>query len=194
MRIWTSLNNILRFFHMQLFWITIFVSLHEFCMSSNQFFLLAFGRFLSVHSLHSRCVSDWKVWCSPSQTVWHHALNDMSWWRHEMETFSALLALCAGNSPVPVNSPHKGQWRGSLMFSSIYAWINDWVNNREAGDLRRQRGHYDVIVMCIQKQYETPIYDRPTMKTVLRVLQVNDNPMNAACFISIIQKVLKTGN
>ena len=65
-----------------------------------------------------------------------------------METFSALLAICAGNSPVPVNSPHKGQWRGALMFSLIYAWINDWVNNREAGDLRRQRGHYDVIVMC----------------------------------------------
>ena len=64
-----------------------------------------------------------------------------------METFSALLALCAGNSPVPVNSPHKGQWRGALMFSLIYAWIKDWVNKREAGDLRRQRDHYDVIVM-----------------------------------------------
>ena len=72
------------------------------------------------------------------------------WWRHQMETLSALLALCAGNSPVPVNSPHKGQWRGALMFSFIYAWINDWVNNREAGDLRRQDGHYDVIVMTIQ--------------------------------------------
>ena len=64
-----------------------------------------------------------------------------------METFSALLALCAGKSPVPVNSPHKGQWRGALMFSLIRAWINDWVNNREAGDLRRQRGNYDLIVM-----------------------------------------------
>ena len=47
----------------------------------------------------------------------------------------------------PVNFPHKGQWRGTLMFSFNYAWINDWVNNREAGDLRRQHGHYDVIVM-----------------------------------------------
>ena len=64
-----------------------------------------------------------------------------------METFSALLAICAGNSPVPVNSPHKGQWRGALMFSLIYAWINDWVNNREAGDLRCHRGHCDVDVM-----------------------------------------------
>ena len=61
-----------------------------------------------------------------------------------METFSALLALCAGNSPVSVNSPHKGQWRGALMFSLICARINDWVNKR---DLRRHRGHYDVNVM-----------------------------------------------
>ena len=48
----------------------------------------------------------------------------------------------------PVNSPHKGQWRGALRFSLICAWINDRVNNREAGDLRRYRAHYDVIVMC----------------------------------------------
>ena len=47
----------------------------------------------------------------------------------------------------PVNPPHKGQWRGALMFSLIYVWINGWVNNRETGDLRRYRAHYDVIVM-----------------------------------------------
>ena len=46
-----------------------------------------------------------------------------------------------------VNSPHKGQWRGALMFSLICAWINDWVNNREAGGLKRYRAHYDVTVM-----------------------------------------------
>ena len=40
------------------------------------------------------------------------------------------------------------RWRGALMFSLIYVWINDWANNREAGDLRRQHGHYDVIVMA----------------------------------------------
>ena len=84
--------------------------------------------------------------------IWVHAVDcridfNLTWWRHQMETFSALLAICAGNSPVPVNSPHKGQWRGALIFSLIYAWINDWVNNREAGDLRRQRDHYDFIVM-----------------------------------------------
>ena len=70
-----------------------------------------------------------------------------TWWRHQMETFSALLAICAGNSPVPVNSQHKGQWRGALVFSLICTRINAWVNNGEAGDLRRNRGHYDVTVM-----------------------------------------------
>ena len=72
------------------------------------------------------------------------------WWRHQMKTFSALLVLCAGNSPVPVNSPHKGQWRGAFMFSLICVWINGWVNNRGAGDLRRHCGHYDVNVMSLQ--------------------------------------------
>ena len=66
----------------------------------------------------------------------------VAWWRHQMETFSALLALCAGNSPVQVTSPHKGQWRGALMFSLVYAWINDWINNREAGD-------WDAIVVIM---------------------------------------------
>ena len=37
----------------------------------------------------------WSVW-------WNH---DSPWWRHEMETFSALLAICAGNSPVPGEFP-----------------------------------------------------------------------------------------
>ena len=47
----------------------------------------------------------------------------------------------------PVNSPHKGQWRGALMISLICVWINGWVYDREAGDLRRYRTRYDVIVM-----------------------------------------------
>ena len=47
----------------------------------------------------------------------------------------------------PVNSPHKGQWRRALMISLIWAWTNDWVNDRYPGDLRRHRAHYDVIVM-----------------------------------------------
>ena len=74
------------------------------------------------------------------------------WWQTPVMTSSngnifRVTDLCAGNSPVPVNSPHKGQWRGALMFSLICVCINGWINNREAGDLRRCRGHYDVNVM-----------------------------------------------
>ena len=50
----------------------------------------------------------------------------------------------------PVISPHKGQWRGALMFSLICVWIYGWVNNGEAGDLWRYRAHYDVTVMIPQ--------------------------------------------
>ena len=53
--------------------------------------------------------------------------------------------LCGHRSPV--NSSHKGQWRGALLFHLICVWINVWVNNREAGDLRRYRAHYDISVM-----------------------------------------------
>ena len=49
----------------------------------------------------------------------------------------------------PVNSPHKGQWRGALMFCLICAWTNGWVNNRDVSDLRRHRAHDDVTVMYI---------------------------------------------
>ena len=64
-----------------------------------------------------------------------------------------------------VNSPHKGQWRGALMFDLICTWINDWVNNREAGELRCHRPHYDAIVMQIR---ETSHFLRKSMFLVLR--------------------------
>ena len=50
----------------------------------------------------------------------------------------------------PVNSTHKGQWRGTLIFPLICTWINGWVNNPEAGDLRCHCAHYDVTVMWDQ--------------------------------------------
>ena len=54
-------------------------------------------------------------------------------------------------SASPVDSPHKGQWRGALMFSLIEAWTNGWANNRDVGDLRRHRAHYYVTVMRHQQ-------------------------------------------
>ena len=79
-------------------------------------------------------------------------LSGIHTWRYhdgvtEWKHFSRYWPFVRGIHRSPVNSPHKGQWRGALMFCLICAWINGWVNNREAGDLRRHRAHYDVIVM-----------------------------------------------
>ena len=64
-----------------------------------------------------------------------------------MESFPCHWPFVRGIHRSPVNSPHEGQWRGAVMFSLICAWINGWVNNHEAGDLRRHHAPYDVIVM-----------------------------------------------
>ena len=64
-----------------------------------------------------------------------------------METFSALLVTCAGNSPVTDESPHKVQWQGALVFYLICSWINSWVKNGVTGHLGRHRTHHDVTVM-----------------------------------------------
>ena len=63
-----------------------------------------------------------------------------------MEKFSALLALCAGNSPVTDEFPAQKSVTQSFDFFLNCAWINGWANNREAGDLRRHRAHYDVTI------------------------------------------------
>ena len=69
--------------------------------------------------------------------------DDVIKWKH----FPRYWPFVRGIHRSPVNSPNKGQWRGALMFTLICTRINGWVNNREAGDLRRHRAHYDVIVM-----------------------------------------------
>ena len=75
-------------------------------------------------------------------TSWHGGENVIS-----MKPFSRYWLFVRGIHRSPVNSPRKGQWRGALMFSLICSWIDGWVNNREAGDLRRHRARYDVTVM-----------------------------------------------
>ena len=64
-----------------------------------------------------------------------------------METIFALLVICAGIRRSLVKSPLKGHWRGALMFSLICAWTNGWVNNQDAGDLRRHRTQHGITVM-----------------------------------------------
>ena len=64
-----------------------------------------------------------------------------------MEIFSALLAICAGNSPVPGEFPTQRPVTRSFDVFFDLRLNNGWVNNVEAGDLRRYRAHYNVTVM-----------------------------------------------
>ena len=75
--------------------------------------------------------------------LWYIVHDDVIKWKH----FPRYWPYVWGIHRSPVNSLHKGQLRGALMFSFFCARTNGWVNNREAGDLRRYRGHYDVTVM-----------------------------------------------
>ena len=79
--------------------------------------------------------AEWLWWC-----MMH---DDVIKWKH----FPRSWPFMRGIHLSPVNSPHKGQWRGAVLFYLICVWINDWVNNHDAGDLRRHRAHHDVTVM-----------------------------------------------
>ena len=76
----------------------------------------------------------------------------LSWWHHQMETFSVLLALCERNPPVNSISPHKGQWCRALLFSLTCAWTNIWANNWYVSDVRCHHSHYDITYVKSQKQ------------------------------------------
>ena len=109
-------------------------------------------------------------------TLWTHAMNvkkhdDVIKWRY----FPRYWPFVRGIHRSPVNSPHKGQWRGALMFSLICVWINGWVNNGKAGELRRHRPHHEVIVMD------------------LFVIYVHDGTISVACIHTVWLVLLNRG-
>ena len=127
----------------QTFYVVVNGFLYE-LLSSNSIFLLIEG---NIDNL---------LWLSPDKNFPTRSIShdDVIKWKH----FPRYWPFVRGIPRSPVNSPHKGQWRGALMFTLICARINDWVNNREAGDLRRHHGHNDVIVMIIMATLCLPRY------------------------------------
>ena len=100
-------------------------------------------------------------WC-------HHWFR--SWWRHQMETFSALLALCARNSLV------TGEFPSQRPVTRSFDVLIDlsWVNNRDTGDLRRHWAHYDVIVMITA--WRQPLSNaEPLSETLLTIVCLGTN-------------------
>ena len=106
-------------------------------------------------SLNAKCllivmyrilVQFYNMFASNATSTWSNSYHDDVIKRKH---FSRCWPIVRGIRRWPVNSPHKGQWRGALIFCLLCVGINDWVNNRKTGDLRRHRGHYDVIVMTM---------------------------------------------
>ena len=83
---------------------------------------------------------------------WSLNLSSVRWRLSRKRWIKSMMTSSNGNISALLA---KGQRRGALMFSLICVWINGWVNNRDAGDLRRHRTHYDVIVMhkCVTHNY-----------------------------------------
>ena len=84
-----------------------------------------------------------RPFCLGLNVLRHTCHDGVIKWKH----FPHYWSFVRGIHRSPVNSPHKGQWRGALVFSLICAWTNDCASNRDAGDLRRHRAHYDVTVI-----------------------------------------------
>ena len=113
-----------------------------------------------AHTHNDHCIAQSLLIKFQTLRIKLHYHDDVIKWKH----FPRYLPFVRGIHRSPVKSPHKGQWYGTLMFSLIWAWINCWVNNREAGDLRRHRAHHDVIAM-----YYLPAWTlAPPLKTELR--------------------------
>ena len=75
------------------------------------------------------CETNWAVTCRP-------------WWRHQMETFSALLALCAGNSPV------TGEFPAQRPVTRSFDIVFDLCLNNGLSKQWRYAGSYDIFHSC----------------------------------------------
>ena len=102
--------------------------------------------------------------------------DDVIKWKHVPSYWSFV----RGIQRSPVDSPYKGQWRGALTFSLICAWINSWVNNRKAGDLRHRHSHYDVTVMGHKLKNQPYVY--PLIRT---------DPISRSCGIYLMTITLE---
>ena len=102
-----------------------------------------------------------------------------------METFFVLLAFVRGIHRSPVNYPRKGPWRGALMFNLICVWIKGWVNNREAGDLRRYRTHYDVTVIEMKRKWNDKWIHNGMMQEInlLEIYTTNCNMISLSHYL-----------
>ena len=108
----------------------------------TQFFIVACASFfLFMYSIILNMLWYDVIWL----TLFSRIHDNVMKWKH----FPRYWPFVWGIHRSLVNSSHKGQWHGALILSLICAWTNgSAIDNREAGDLRRHRIHYDVTVMA----------------------------------------------
>ena len=104
-----------------------------YCRPHNEFATWVYNYFLC--NLFDRVFSAFREFFYISAPYVYSLHDDVIKWEH----FPRYWPFVRGIHRSTVNPPHKGQWRGALVFSLICAWINGSVKNRETGDLRRHR-------------------------------------------------------
>ena len=109
---------------------------------------------------------------SASEVYGFRSHDDVINWKH----FPRYWLFVRGIQRSHVNSPHKGQGPGALMFSLICAWMNGWVNSREAGDLRRHRAH-------IWRHYNERILGQFASRMTPPHANACLDPSDVACFL-----------
>ena len=98
---------------------------------------------LNIHRIRMALIVYSGINCEFIWSSLYFSHDDVIKWKH----FPCYWSFVRGIYRLPMDSSHKSEWLGALMFSLICAWTNRWANNRDAGDLRRHRAHYNVIVM-----------------------------------------------
>ena len=127
----------------------------------------------------SACITQWQHFSKLFRMymhTWTYIQSNMSWWRHQMETFSALLVIYAGNSPVTSEFPTQRSVTQSFdVFFDLC--LNKWLsNNHEAGNLTCHCTHYDFTVIFreptfpAEKNRHLKTYAIQKIWTVIRVI------------------------
>ena len=76
------------------------------------------------------------------------------WWRYHIDAFSALLALCVGNSPVTGEFPSQKASNADLCVSLMLVCITILTNSRMTGDLRLHDVHVISSITHVPHIYE----------------------------------------
>ena len=117
-----------------------------------------------------------------------------TWWRHQMETFSALLALCAGNSPVPSEFPAQRPVTRSVdvfydlhlskrLSKQSWGW---WLETPWRPLWRQCNEHGAFGIRCVD-QWLIPTMNKIVMKWTL----LNHDRGNGKIFMSPWAKLVK---